>query len=465
VSTVRLHPIARSISVLIVLICSGMFLRCGGGSGSASQGGGETAKLTHITIAPANPTIAKGTTLLLSATGSYDDGTERALAAFVTWQTSQSTIATINPQGEVTGVDNGVAQLSAAYQGVTGSTQVTVGPAVLLKITVGPNPSFLPVGESEQLTATGNYSDGTTQNLTQSATWSSSGLAIASVSPAGTAVANAVGATTVSATAGSVIGFAGLTVTPAVMVALNIIPATLSMVLGSSRQLQSIATFSDGTTQNVTGIVLWSSMQPAIASVSGNGLTIALQAGSTTILAQSGGLTGTANLTVVPLMAVNYFDRASAEKSGIDATFRFINPGLTPGNLCAMVYVFDRNQELNECCGCSISDSGLRSMSLILDLTANPLTGKKPTAGSIKVVPSNPGPNSQCDAGSIIPAGEILGWGTNVQDLSGGTFEVTETTFDMLPLSDGEATKLVNLCSFIEQSGGGRGVCSCGTGE
>jgi Bacterial Ig-like domain (group 2) len=547
----RLCPAARAIGVLSALICSGLFLSCGGGS--IPQGEGGTAKLRQITIAPSNPAITKGASQQLAAMGSFDDGTQHALGASVTWQTSQPAVATINTQGNVTGVGEGVAQVSATYQGVRGATSVTVGQPGLLSITVSPNQSSLPAGESEQLTATGNFSDGSVQNLTQSATWSSSappvatinaaGLAsslivgsttiaaasgtvqgtamltvtspvlasitvtpvnpsiaagapqqftatgtysdgstqnltntaiwsssapaIASVSPAGEAVANAVGTATISATAGSMNGTASLTVTPAAVVALNIIPATspIPIALGSSRQLQAIATLSDGTTQDMTGIVTWSSMQPDIASVSSGGLAIAEQVGSTTILAEGSGLTGSANLTVVPLISVNYFDLASVQQSGYDGTIRLTNPGLTNGNLCAMVYVFDQNQELNECCGCTVSDSGLRSLSLLLDLTANPLTGTKPQTGVIKVVPSDLGQNPQCDPGSLAPAGVILGWGSNVQVLSDGTFQVTETKFKMAPLNDGETTNLVSECNFLKQAGSGKGICSCGSGD
>ena len=151
----RLCPAARAIGVLSALICSGLFLSCGGGS-TPQGGGGGTAKLTQITIAPSNPTITKGASQQLAATGSFDDGTQRALGASVTWQTSQSTVATVNTQGSITGVGEGVAQVSAAYQGVTGSTSVTVGPPGLLSITVTPNQSSLPVGESEQLTRAGS---------------------------------------------------------------------------------------------------------------------------------------------------------------------------------------------------------------------------------------------------------------------------------------------------------------------
>ena len=111
-----------------------------------------------------------------------------------------------------------------------------------------------------------------------------------------------------------------------------------------------------------------------------------------------------------------------------------------------MVYVFDQNQELTECCGCSVSDSGLRTLSLLNDLTANPLTGTKSPAGTVMVIPSDIGQNPQCDPGSLTPTGVILGWETNDQALSNGTFQVTDTSFASAPLNSGTATNLA-ICA------------------
>jgi hypothetical protein len=46
-----------------------------------------------------------------------------------------------------------------------------------------------------------------------------------------------------------------------------------------------------------------------------------------------------------------------------DATVRINNPGSTNGDLCAMIYVYDSNQEMNECCGCLTTPDGLRTLS------------------------------------------------------------------------------------------------------
>jgi uncharacterized protein YjdB len=418
--------------------------------------------VTALNISPPAVSIALGNSRQLQAMATMSNGTTQAINS-ATWQTSQSAIAAVNAQGNVTGMGQGAAQVSAAYQGMTASTTVAVGPPALVSVTVAPNPSSLPVGESEQLTATGNFSNGTVQNLTQSATWSSS-AAIASVSSAGNVIASATGAVTISATSGSVTGSANVTVSPPAVTALNIIPATLSIVLGGNFQLQAMATLSDGTTQNMTGTAAWSALEPAIASVGTGGLVSSWQLGSATIQAQSNGLTASASITVIPLMGVSYFSRIASQNSGMDGTVELINPGLTTGTLCAMVYVFDQNQELNECCGCSISDDGMRTLSLLNDLTGNTLTGKKPRAGSIQIVSSDPGPNPQCNPSSLAPLGEIVGSETNVQSAGGGNYQITETQLDMVPMSAAQETMLANECGVLQQLGSGSGICTCGTG-
>lgn len=430
-------------------------------TGSASVTVAQPVLLT-ITISPNQSSLPLGKSEQLTATGNFSDGTTLNLVQSVTW-TSSSAAASVSVQGVVTGTSLGVAQMSAVYQGITGSASVTVGAAALLSITVSPSQYSLAAGESTQLAAIGNFSNGTTQNLTQTASWSSSS-AIASVNGSGAVVANAVGTSTITANAGSVTGSASVTVTPAVIVGLNIMPATISLVLENSTQVQAMANMSDGTTQNMTASVAWSSAQPDIASVTSYGLATAQQVGKTRIEAEINGITGSASLTVIPLMAVNYFNLANARQTGFDDTVRLTNPGLTSGNLCAMVYVFNSKQVLNECCGCTISDSGLLTLSLANDLTANTLTGKQPVAGVIKVVPSNPGPNGQCNAASLSPNGVILGWGTNVLP-STTNVQVTEETFAQTQLSNTEASVLAGECSMIQQLGSGAGVCSCGTGE
>lgn len=458
----RLCRVVRFIAVLCVPV---LLVSCGGGSNTLGGGGGRpNPELTKIEIAPANKSVAKGVTLQLSATGILSDGTQENLSSTAAWQANPSTVATISAQGDLTGLAVGVAQVSAVYKGVTGTTSITVGPPALIAIVVSPNQSSLHLGDSETMTATGDFSDGTTQNLNQSVSWDSSQPSVAGINAAGAVVSKGVGLTTISATEGSVTGSANLTVTTAVVVGLSIAPAQSSLVLGGNGQLQAVASFSDGTTQEVTGSATWSSSQPGIVAVNSAGVVTAERVGNATILADSGGFSASASLTVTPLMTVSYFDRANAVSSGYDGTLQLVNPGFTPADLCAMVYVFDSNQELNECCGCRISDSGLLTLSLLHDLTANPLTGKPPTAGTILMVPSDLGQGGQCNADSPAPDSVILGWETNVQG-STGTYQLTETPATTVSLSNTEAQVLAHQCAAVQQLGSGTGVCSCGTGD
>src|SRR5580693_10144866 len=66
---------------------------------------------------------------------------------------------------------------------------------------------------------------------------------------------------------------------------------------------------------------------------------------------------------------VNYFSN-NVTAGAPDATVRIDNPGLTYGNVCALIYVFDADQQLSECCGCNETHNGLRTLSIRSDLTS-----------------------------------------------------------------------------------------------
>ena len=460
-----LHPSARVLLTSLVTAICLVSVGCGGGGMRSTVTPPPQKTLTQISITPNNSAIEKGKNIQLKAMASYSDGSKQDLTGAATWKSSQAAVASVSASGVLTAMGVGTAQVSAQYQSVTGAASVTVQPPTLLAITLNPSASSLPIGESVQLAATATWSDGSSQDITQQAIWNSSGTTFATVGTTGSVVANAVGTAAISASSGSLTGSATITVLPAALVALKIIPRTLSLALGSSQQLQAMATLSDGSNQDMTGLVTWTSAQATIASISSGGRAIAERVGSTNITARAAGFTASAKVSVIALSSVNYFDLAGAAQAGTADTIRLTNTGLTGAELCSMIYVFDQNQELTECCGCTVSDSGLRTLSLVQDLTSNPLTGTKPPRGVIRLVPSDPASNPQCDPGSLAPAGVVLGWGSNTQKLSDGTFQVTESQFERVPLTDGEKSSLANLCSSVQRLGSGKGICSCGSGD
>jgi|SRR5579859_3381426 len=159
---------------------------------------------------------------------------------------------------------------------------------------------------------------------------------------------------------------------------------------------------------------------------------------------------------------LNYFSNNAG--TAPDATVRIDNPGLTYGNLCAMIYVFDADQQLTECCGCVETHNGLRTLSVRRDLTSNPLTGVISTNGVIKIVSAAVN-NSPCDPTSnVSPKANLRAWTTHIQNFV-GTWPITETEFSDSTLGATELANLQAQCAFVNILGSGHGICSCGTGD
>jgi hypothetical protein len=87
------------------------------------------------------------------------------------------------------------------------------GASFLLAIEIVPSASSINLGATQQLTATGVFSDGTTQDYTNTVTWSSSAANVATVSGSGLATGEGVGSAAITATSDKVSGFTLLGVT------------------------------------------------------------------------------------------------------------------------------------------------------------------------------------------------------------------------------------------------------------
>ena len=436
----------------------------------ASQGpitGGNTLivglpTLVSVALLPQSITLTPAHSAQLKAVGTYSDTSTQDISAAVTWSANPSGIVAVSSSGLATGNAVGTATVTAASNTLSATGAVKVVAPTLNSISITPSQASIPLGENQPLSAMGTYNDGSTRSLTSSVQWSSSDSAVLSFSNGNIATATAVGTAMVTATLGTVSGTTLLNVDAPAVISFSVAPVNLVLTPGASQQLSVLAEFSDGTTQDMTASVSWSSANPAIASVSDQGLMFANQVGQTTISVSSNSVSGSTNVTVKPVLAVSYF--ANAHTSGVaDATMRLTNPGGTGGNLCAEIYVFDQDQQLSECCGCLVSPDGLKTLSVNTDLTGNPLTGRSSSSGVVKIVPADASVNPSCDPTAIAPKGSIAAWSTNIQKPGGSGFSVTETTFDPGPLGDAELAALQNQCSFASTLGSGEGVCSCGT--
>jgi Concanavalin A-like lectin/glucanases superfamily/Bacterial Ig-like domain (group 2)/Abnormal spindle-like microcephaly-assoc'd, ASPM-SPD-2-Hydin len=266
-------------------------------TGSATLTVSSTA-LVSITVGPANPSIALGTTQQFTATGTFTDGTQQNLTLSATWSSTNTAVATVSPAGLGTSTTVGTASITASLGTVSGSTLLTVTQAAVVSVTVSPSAAAVPAGIRQLFTAQAKFTDGTTQDVTASAHWSSSipGVATISNSSGTNGLANTFGSgsTTVSAMLGSVSDSGSLTVTSAVLAAIQITPLSPIVPLDGTGQLNATGIYTDGSSANITGVVMWSSSAPAVAIVSNasgtQGLATGLATGSTIISATSGSL-------------------------------------------------------------------------------------------------------------------------------------------------------------------------------
>lgn len=273
--------------------------------------------ITSIEIVPENPNVTAGSTQQFTAQGTFSDNATRDVSSFVTWSSSTSAVATITDTGLATTFNPGTTTITASWSPVSGpvsgSTTLTVGPPVLISIAVidnsvtpGPNsigPVQIADGTSHQFFAVGVYSDGSVRNITRSVNWSATPGSVASVDTAGRAHGLGAGSATISATdpATSIAGSATLNVTVATISSIVVLPATPTIAPLTQLTMEAKGFFSDGTTQDITLDVHWTSSNLAAATITTGGppgIATGVAPGTTAIGATFGAATGSTTLTV-----------------------------------------------------------------------------------------------------------------------------------------------------------------------
>jgi hypothetical protein len=170
--------------------------------------------LISIAVTPNAPSTPKGLTQQFKATGTFSDTSTADLTGSVSWTSATPATATINgSSGLANALTAGATLVTATSGSVTGSTTLTVTPAVVESIAITPNPAIAGISTNTQLTATGTYSDGTAAIVTSAVNWSSGTPTVATIGPTtGLTTGVSLGSTTISAAMGSVTGTALLSV-------------------------------------------------------------------------------------------------------------------------------------------------------------------------------------------------------------------------------------------------------------
>ena len=194
---------------------------------AASTGNGRTSNSGSATTTSSTDLILGANLVLPVTTGPGSGYTKRLLSVpqgnivedkSVTTTGSYSATASLMPSGRWI-----MQMIALRAHGLPTLVSITVTPA---------NPSIL-VGARQQFTATGNYSDGSHQDLTSSATWTSSYPSVATITSTGLATGVAAGSTTIKATSGSINGTTTLTVTALPTFTISASPTSLTIAQGN----------------------------------------------------------------------------------------------------------------------------------------------------------------------------------------------------------------------------------------
>ena len=276
----------------------------------------SNATIVSISVTPSGRTIQPGTKLTFGATGKFSDDTTQLITRDCTWASDNPAVATIIAGSTATAIGPGTANISATFNGVTGSAPLNVSSVTLTSISVTPSTAVLAPTTSINAVATGTFSDGSTQVITAAVTWTSSAPGVASVTGGGVVTALSPGNATVTAQLGALSADCAVEVDGSPLTSIQVTPQTASIPAQTEVAFVAIGTFADGKTQNLTTSVSWTSSPASVATISTapgtNGQATGLEPGTAAITALFGGQLGTASLTVTSAAATSLRVSAAA---------------------------------------------------------------------------------------------------------------------------------------------------------
>lgn len=279
-------------------------------------------------LSPTSTNVVNGRTTKMTVirrtftNGSQTNGED--YSSNFTWTSSNTSVATVGSYGVITGVGTGTATITAKYGGTTLTGTVTVTPNYTYELVLNKTSIDMGKGRKETLVATyKTYADGvleSSNDVTSSATWSSSSSSVAGVS-GGTITGNGIGSATITAT------YKGKSATCSVKVTgsptLSLGWTSVNLKRGDVRTNAAIYNPNNGTAStNVTSSAVWTTSNSGVATVVGGQIT-AQGKGTCTITATYNGVSAscTVNVTENDTPSTNtYVSNMSVQSVNISGT-------------------------------------------------------------------------------------------------------------------------------------------------
>ncbi|QGQ97192.1 hypothetical protein EHS13_21045 [Paenibacillus psychroresistens] len=275
--------------------------------------------ISSITLNNSSYSINQGSTSPLVVTANNSDGSTTDVTSSATFSSSNPASVSISNSGVMTGVTLGNSTITASYHSLTATAAATVtSPLTITRLAFDYSTYSINTNAYRTITLNAYMTDGSYQNVTSSASYTTSSASVATINAYGSLYGNSAGSATITAT------YNGFSASSSVIVTslINSISADISAFnvnVGSIHSMVITAHESNGTSTNVTTSASYSSSNSSMASVSSNGVT-GVSPGSVTITVTYGGYTAYIYVTVENSSLPTWGANASIVPSGVTQT-------------------------------------------------------------------------------------------------------------------------------------------------
>ena len=300
-----------------------------------------TKTLSSIAISPPNASVAAGATEQFTAMATYSDGSTANVTSMASWTAANAAVATINSAGLATAIAAGSTTITASVSGVSGMATLTVPAATktLTSIAVSPAQRKRCGGRDAAVHCDGDIQrrldgqrdlDGKLDSRERSRRDNQFGWT-------GHCDRRGFDHHHRFAERRQRDGDADRSRSAKTVTSLAVSQLSASFAVGATEQFTATATYSDGSTANVTATVDWTVANESVATIDPAGLATGVAAGSTTVSASLDGVSGDTSLivTIAPGTGVNIATwHADNNRSGL-------NPGeqsLSPSNVSPQTF-------------------------------------------------------------------------------------------------------------------------------
>lgn len=423
---------------------------CGNGDDDLLGGGdgGGDLSVVSLLVTPSEQTIPLGFTGGVTATATFDDGSEQDVTNSVAWSIADDNVIEIGADGVVnTLTANQSTTVTATYEGVqsSNSARVTVTNATVESLLITPVEQTFALGRVGRLTATATFSDGSFGDVTRAVSWNVDSPDVIGVID-GRVFTQILGSSTVSASLGALSSSnsARITVTDAEAVGLVVAPKSQTLALGDTFDVTATVSYSDGSSGEVTDEVTWKVSNDAVVEVN-NGVVISKAVGQVSVSASLDGLDSANQVQVV-------VNNAKVERLVLSTETPVLPLGVEGRITATAVYSDDTTGDVTELVDWSVSETSIIKVVKGVVTTLN--TGTTAVSASLGEVESAAPVditvnNAEVDgllitpSSKTLPLGEVGGLAVKATFSDGNTVDVTRavsweiTNSDIISITDG----------------------------